>query len=86
MFEPLVHHSIAVMSKGQFKIIRSGMNGVEAVSADTSHAFGRHTHDQFGIGIIMRGTQKSMSGRGGVKAEAGDLITVNPASCMTAYP
>ncbi|GAA0614670.1 hypothetical protein GCM10008943_32310 [Paenochrobactrum glaciei] len=56
------------------------------MSADTSHAFGRHTHDQFGIGIIMRGAQKSMSGRGGVKAEARDLITVNPASCMTAYP
>lgn len=62
------------------------MNGVEAVSADTSHAFGRHTHDQFGIGIILRGAQKSMSGRGVVEAEAGDLITVNPSEVHDGLP
>lgn len=66
------------MTRGTFQIIRCGMDGVDAVSADTSHAFGRHIHDQFGIGVILRGAQKSLSGRGIVEAEAGDVITVNP--------
>lgn len=43
------------MAKGRFKIIRCGISGVDAVAADTAHAFGRHTHDQFGIGVILRG-------------------------------
>lgn len=62
------------------------MNGVDAVSADTSHAFSRHTHDQFGIGVILRGAQKSMSGRGVVEAEAGDVITVNPGEVHDGSP
>ena len=33
-------------------------------------------HDQYGIGVIMRGAQKSASGRGTVEAQAGDIITV----------
>lgn len=86
MFEPLVHRSIAAMTKGRFKITRCGMNGVEAVSADTSHAFGRHIHDQFGIGVILRGAQKSMSGRGVVEAVAGDVITVNPGEVHDGLP
>lgn len=64
--------------KGQFRIDQCGVKGVEAVAADTAHAFGRHTHDQYGIGIILRGAQKSLSGRGIVEAKAGDIITVNP--------
>ncbi len=62
------------------------MKGVDAVSADTSHAFGRHTHDQFGIGVILRGAQKSASGRGTVEAEAGDVITVNPGEVHDGSP
>lgn len=62
------------------------MSGVDAVSADTSHAFGRHTHDQFGIGVILRGAQKSMSGRGIVEAEAGDVITVKPGEVHDGLP
>lgn len=62
------------------------MDGVDAVSADTSHAFSRHTHDQFGIGVILRGAQKSMSGRGIVEAEAGDVITVNPGEVHDGSP
>jgi AraC-like DNA-binding protein len=52
--------------------------GVQAMSADTAHTFGRHTHDQYGIGRIARGAQRSLSGRGMVEAVAGDIITVNP--------
>ncbi|MCJ2877567.1 AraC family transcriptional regulator [Rhizobium pusense] len=74
------------MTRGQFEIIRCGVKGVDAVSADTTHAFGRHTHDQFGIGVILRGAQKSLSGRGIVEAEAGDVITVNPGEVHDGSP
>jgi AraC-like DNA-binding protein len=57
---------------------RCAMRGVEAVAADSGHTFPRHTHGQFGIGIVDRGAQRSFSGRGTVEAGAGDVITVNP--------
>ncbi|TCU09297.1 AraC family transcriptional regulator [Rhizobium sullae] len=66
------------MAKSQFTMRRSAIAGVEAVEAETRHSFARHTHEQFGIGLIISGAQKSLSGRGMVEAEAGDLITVNP--------
>lgn len=74
------------MAKGLFSITRCGTEGVEAVLADTAHEFGRHTHDQFGIGVILRGAQKSLSGRGIVEAEAGDIITVNPGEVHDGMP
>lgn len=74
------------MKNAQFSIARCVTEGVDAVSADTAHAFGRHTHDQFGIGVILRGAQKSMSGRGMVEAEAGDVITVNPGEVHDGSP
>lgn len=66
------------MKSGQFRIYRSRLAGVEAVRAETGHSFPKHTHDQFGIGIIEAGAQTSLSGRGTVQAEAGDVISVNP--------
>ncbi|AJC19624.1 helix-turn-helix domain-containing protein [Pandoraea pulmonicola] len=62
------------------------MPGVEAVAADSAHTFPRHTHEQFGIGIVDRGAQKSFSGRGMVEAAAGDVITVNPAEVHDGTP
>ncbi|TLX14086.1 AraC family transcriptional regulator [Rhizobium sp. MHM7A] len=66
------------MPKNQFRMLRSALTGVEAVEAETPHSFARHTHEQFGIGLVWSGAQKSLSGRGMVEAEAGDIITVNP--------
>ncbi|MBW9055007.1 AraC family transcriptional regulator [Rhizobium mesosinicum] len=66
------------MAISQFRMLRSSVPGVEAVAATSGHRFARHTHEQFGIGLIFSGAQKSLSGRGMVEAEAGDLITVNP--------
>lgn len=66
------------MTRDQFRIDRCQMVGVVAVTADTPRAFMRHSHDQFGLGIILRGAQTSLSGRGTVEARAGDVITVNP--------
>ncbi|MDR9804900.1 AraC family transcriptional regulator [Rhizobium hidalgonense] len=66
------------MPKNQLRMLRSALTGVEAVEAETHHSFIRHTHEQFGIGLVSSGAQKSLSGRGMVEAEAGDIITVNP--------
>ncbi|RFB92734.1 AraC family transcriptional regulator [Rhizobium leguminosarum bv. trifolii] len=65
-------------AKNQFRMLRSLLAGVEAVEAETHHSFSRHTHEQFGIGLVSSGAQKSLSGRGMVEAAAGDIITVNP--------
>ena len=51
---------------------------IHAVEAHSGQSFSRHTHEQFGIGLVMRGAQKSFSGCGMVEACAGELITVNP--------
>lgn len=74
------------MKTRPFKLLRCQKTGIEAVAADTSLAFGRHTHEQFGVGLIARGAQKSASGRGVVEAGAGDIITVNPGEVHDGKP
>ncbi len=60
--------------------------GIEAVNANSDFSFGRHTHDQFGIGLMDNGGQKSLSGRGYVESIAGDIITVNPGEVHDGTP
>ncbi len=48
------HESGYRVKPGQFQVTRCGMKGIEAVSADTAHSFGRHTHDQYGIGVLFK--------------------------------
>jgi AraC-like DNA-binding protein len=67
-------------------MLRCGMAGAAAVAAETRHVFPRHTHDQFGIGVIHQGAQKSLSGRGMVEAGPGDAITVNPGEVHDGAP
>lgn len=62
------------------------MPGVEAVVASTRHVFPRHTHDQFGLGVIHQGAHRSLSGRGVVEAGTGDVITVNPGEVHDGAP
>ncbi|MBK1666012.1 AraC family transcriptional regulator [Rhodospirillum rubrum] len=69
-----------------FRVQRAVIDGVDAVEADTAQAFGRHMHDQFGIGLIERGAQISLSGRGVVEAATGDIITVNPGEVHDGAP
>lgn len=52
--------------------------GVEAMEATTSRSYPRHTHDQFGIGLVADGRHASWSGVGHVEAGPGDFICVNP--------
>lgn len=74
------------MTRGRFRVVPCGVAGVLAVEAETAHAFPRHSHDQFGVGLIERGAQRSLSGRGVVEAGAGDLITVNPGEVHDGVP
>ncbi|WP_331373020.1 AraC family transcriptional regulator [Sinorhizobium chiapasense] len=74
------------MTKGQFRMLRRRIAGVDAVEASTRHSFPRHTHDHFGIGLIYQGAQRSLSGRGLVEAERGDVITVNPGEVHDGTP
>jgi len=67
-------------------MLRCRVAGVEAVEAQTRHAFPRHWHEQYGIGLVQRGAQKSRSGRGMVEAFAGDTITVNPGEIHDGLP
>ena len=67
-------------------MLRSRIAGVEAVEAETSHTFSRHTHETFGIGVIHQGAHRSLSGRGVVEAGIGDTITVNPGEVHDGAP
>ena len=70
----------------RFRRLATALPGIEAVTAETTRRFARHTHDQFGIGVIARGAQGSASGRGPVEAGPGDVITVNPGEVHDGWP
>lgn len=59
---------------------------VDAMTAATVRSFGRHTHDQYGIGVIDRGGHVSLSDAGQVEAVPGDLILVNPGEVHDGRP
>ncbi|TAM02688.1 MAG: AraC family transcriptional regulator [Paraburkholderia sp.] len=65
---------------------RHAAEGIEAISLNSDRAFPRHTHDEFGVGVIASGTQRSWSGRGFVNAQAGDAIMVNPGELHDGAP
>lgn len=69
-----------------FRHATTGMVGLRAVGAGSAHSFPRHTHEEYGIGVIISGGQISASGRGQVSAGAGDVITVNPAEVHDGLP
>lgn len=64
----------------------TAISGIIAVTAASTRGFARHTHDQFGIGVVECGAQTSASGRGQVRVRAGDLITVNPGEVHDGLP
>jgi len=65
---------------------RSGIPGVEAMTLFSDHAFPRHSHDHFGIGIMTSGAQRSWSVVGQVESEAGDVIMCNPGEIHDGRP
>lgn len=74
------------MTRADFTMPRSGLTGIHAVEARTRRSFARHTHEQFGIGVIVQGAHVSASGRGTVEAGCGDTITVNPGEVHDGAP
>ncbi|WP_129647442.1 helix-turn-helix domain-containing protein [Peristeroidobacter agariperforans] len=52
--------------------------GIEAMHATSQRSFPRHTHDQYGIGMVDAGKHASWSGRGQVEAGPRSFICVNP--------
>jgi AraC-like DNA-binding protein len=74
------------MAAAGFRMVRCTIEGIDAVEAETCHSFPRHMHEQFGIGLIHRGAQKSLSGRGMVEAGPGNTITVNPGEVHDGMP
>jgi AraC-like DNA-binding protein len=74
------------MPRGRVHMPRCAIAGVEATLADTAHSFPRHSHDRFGVGVIVRGGHRSASGRGVVEARANDAITVNPGEVHDGSP
>jgi AraC-like DNA-binding protein len=65
---------------------RSAIPGIEAMTLFSDHAFPRHSHDHFGIGIVTSGAQRSWSVAGHVEAEAGDVIMCNPCEMHDGMP
>jgi AraC-like DNA-binding protein len=65
---------------------RSVFPGIEAMTMFTEHAFPRHSHDQFGIGIMTSGAQRSWSVIGEVESQVGDVIMVNPGEMHDGAP
>ena len=51
---------------------------IDAMSARSARSYPRHSHDQYGIGVVDEGGHSSWSGRGQVEAYAGTLICCNP--------
>jgi hypothetical protein len=65
---------------------RSAVLGIEAMTLVSNHHFPRHSHDQFSIGVIAFGAQRSWSGVGSVSASAGDVIMANPGEMHDGAP
>jgi AraC-like DNA-binding protein len=65
---------------------KSTVRGIEAMTLASNHHFPRHSHDQFGIGVIAFGAQRSWSGVGSVNASAGDVIMANPGEMHDGVP
>jgi AraC-like DNA-binding protein len=60
--------------------------GVFGTDVDSGRAYGRHWHTTFGFGLIERGAHRSLSGRGVVDAQAGEVITTNPGEVHDGRP
>jgi len=68
------------------RYFRLPSTGVDAMRACTARAFARHTHDQYGLGIVDAGGHASWSGRGQVEAGPRTFISVNPGEVHDGAP
>lgn len=68
------------------RVHRSSNMGITAMELMSNHSFPRHTHDEYGIGVILSGAQRSWSGVGQVESFPGDVISVNPGELHDGHP
>ncbi|MFC5740889.1 AraC family transcriptional regulator [Dyella tabacisoli] len=62
----------------QVRYRQTQLDGQMAMLASSARAFPRHTHDQYGIGVVDAGGHASAGDAGPVEAGPGSLIFVNP--------
>ncbi len=60
--------------------------GITAMELASNHSFPRHSHDEYGIGVVLSGAERSWSGIGSVVSFPGDVITVNPGELHDGHP
>jgi len=65
---------------------RTGYAGLEAMTYATARLFPRHSHEDYGVGLVAFGGHRSWSGLGAVEALPGDLIAVNPGEIHDGAP
>lgn len=82
----IVLESNRPMPTEKFRFRRSAWPNVRAVEAQSAIVFTRHTHDEFGVGAIVSGAQRWVSGRGCVEAGAGCIIASNPGEVHDGAP
>lgn len=68
------------------EMFRTELTGVEVFRLTSVRSFPRHSHDQFGIGLIESGSHRSWSDFGSVDGNAGDVIMVNPGEMHDGEP
>lgn len=70
--------------RGSFTSRQCALQQILAVEACSDEAFPCHSHEDFGIGRMVGGAQKSWSGQGMVEAAPGSLI--DPQRGRRAHP
>jgi len=68
------------------RVVSSPWPGVFGTDIDSARRYDRHWHTTFGFGLMERGAHRSMSGRGIVDAQAGEVITTNPGEVHDGRP
>lgn len=74
------------MDAGEFQLFPARGPAALIVHGQSARVFGRHHHDEYGMGVMEAGGHRSASGRGQVEASRGDLITVNPGEVHDGQP
>lgn len=75
------------MNQVHTSTVRSGpIAGVHAVKIRSNRQFDKHWHDTYGFGLMDEAGQVSASGRGQVRALAGQIITTNPGEVHDGIP
>ncbi len=74
------------MAPPEFQTLPRRQPGLFGVISTTRRVYARHTHDEYGIGLIEAGAQRSLSGRGMIEAGPGAVIMVNPGELHDGTP